>query len=70
MRRIISISMAILFLVTVITGFAESHVHPGDSGHHTVISILFMLVVFAHMTLNSKTFGRYLSVPSKKVVEK
>jgi hypothetical protein len=70
MRKLISISMAVLFFVSVITGFAESHVHPGSSGHHTVFSVLFMVVVFAHMALNSRAFRSYLFSSVKKTVEK
>ncbi|POZ59390.1 hypothetical protein C1O63_0703 [Dehalococcoides mccartyi] len=42
MRRVVCLSMAVLFLATIITGIAEAHVHPGNSGHHVAVAIAFI----------------------------
>ena len=65
MRRFISITMMVLFLLTFITGLAEAHVHPGESGIHTPLAILFVVVTVVHVALNWKAMGRYLG--GKKV---
>jgi len=61
MRKIICIAMAVFFLFTVITGVAESHIHPGQSGSHTVISIFFVISILVHILINRKAFVRYFS---------
>jgi hypothetical protein len=66
MRKAACLTMVVLFLLTVITGFAEDHVHPGESGIHTVFSILFIVSVFIHSAINRKAFFRYLTVGIKK----
>ncbi len=48
MKRVICIVMVVLFLATIITGIVESHVHPGNSGHHVFISILLLITVGVH----------------------
>jgi hypothetical protein len=58
--------MTILFLATVITGFAEGHIHPGDSGHHTVIAILFVISTVTHAAINRKAFARHFNSPAQK----
>jgi hypothetical protein len=70
MRKFTGITMAVLFLATFISGFAEAHVHPGDSGHHTVIAILFMITICAHVSINFKAFTRYFGTPVKKSIAK
>ncbi len=52
--------MIILFLVTVITGIAES------GGLHTGVAILFVISTLAHVIVNRKPFARYLVVTVKK----
>ncbi|MBN1191285.1 MAG: hypothetical protein JXA46_16135 [Dehalococcoidales bacterium] len=59
MRRYIPITMAGLFFAAIITGIAESHVHPDSSGSYTVLSILFVTLTFIHVMLNRKAFVRY-----------
>ncbi|AMU87348.1 hypothetical protein [Dehalococcoides mccartyi] len=61
MRRAVCISMAVLFLATIITGIAEAHVHPGHSGHHVAVAIAFIASILIHVGLNRKSFARYLS---------
>ena len=68
MRKIISLLLAILFLAAIISGFAESHVHPGSAGHHTAISLIFAALIFFHVALNFKALTRYLIGSSKKAV--
>ncbi|AAW39202.1 hypothetical protein X793_07195 [Dehalococcoides mccartyi CG4] len=53
--------MAVLFLATIITGIAEAHVHPGNSGHHVAVAIAFIASILIHLVLNRKSFSRYLS---------
>jgi hypothetical protein len=59
MRRFICISMMALFFLTIVTGFAESHVHPGQSGIHTVMAILFIASTMTHIIINRKAFVRH-----------
>lgn len=61
MRRVVCIIMVVLFLATVITGIAESHVHPGSSGHHVFISVPFLISVCVHVWLNRKAFIKHFS---------
>jgi hypothetical protein len=65
-RRTICIIMAISFLLTVITGLAESHVHPDRSGIHTVFAILFIVSTLTHVVINRKSLARHLSGPARK----
>lgn len=62
--------MAVTFLITVITGFVEPHINPGDSGHHIVFAILFLLLAVIHFVLNYRVFLPYFSVSSKKAAAK
>jgi hypothetical protein len=66
MRRFVCISMLILFLLTVITGFAEAHVHPGQSGIHTPLAILFILSSVFHIVINRKPFARHFTGTPQK----
>ena len=66
MRRVVCIATAVLFLLTVITGIAESHVHPGNTGVHVVMAILFIASTLAHVVVNRKPFARYLMGSAKK----
>ncbi len=61
MRRFICIAMIALFSMTIFTGFAEGHVHPGKSGIHTVLAILFVASTLAHVIINRKAFMRYFA---------
>ncbi|MCF7635016.1 MAG: hypothetical protein LLF82_000494 [Dehalococcoides mccartyi] len=61
MRRVVCLSMAVLFLATIITGIAEAHVHPGNSSHHVAVAIAFIASILIHLVLNRKSFSRYLS---------
>ncbi len=61
MRRVTSITLAVLLLLTIVTGFAEMHVHPGDSGLHVVVAVLFILSTLVHVVMNRKSFFRYFS---------
>jgi hypothetical protein len=67
MRRFIGIAILVLFLATIFTGIAESHIHPGNSGHHIVLSILFIAAILIHVALNRKAFARYLGVSTAKM---
>ena len=60
MKRVITIIMGISFLLTVITGFAEAHVHPGESGIHTPLAIIFIAATVVHAALNFKAMRRYV----------
>jgi hypothetical protein len=68
MRKAVCLTMVILFFLTVITGFAESRVHPGESGVHTFLAVLFVVSAFTHAVINRKVFFRYLSGRDKKPV--
>jgi hypothetical protein len=59
MRQFTSITMVGLLLAAIITGIAESHIHPGSSASHTVLSILFITLTFIHIIINRKAFVRY-----------
>ena len=65
MRRVVGIAMAILFLATIVTGIAEGHVHPGNSGSHIVVAILFIASTITHIVINRKAFVRYLSTSNR-----
>jgi hypothetical protein len=58
-RKGICLIMGILFLVTIISGIVESHVHPGNSGLHTVVAVLFIASIVIHVAINRKSFTRY-----------
>ncbi len=60
MRKVVCIIMVVLFLVTMITGIVEL-VHPDDSAHHIVISILFFVLVCVHSWLNRKALVKHFS---------
>lgn len=64
MRRVICIILVVLFLVTMITGIMGL-VHPDDSAHHVVISILFFVSVFAHSWLNRKALMKHFSIANR-----
>jgi hypothetical protein len=70
MRRSISLTMVGLLLAAIITGIAESHVHPGSSGSHTVLSILFITLTFIHIIINRKALVRYFLGKTPKVGQK
>ena len=66
MKRPVCITMAVLFLATVITGFAEPHIHPGNAGFHIVIAILFIAATLTHVVVNRKSFARHFFGSVKK----
>jgi hypothetical protein len=66
MRKAVCITMIVLFLVTIFSGIAESHVHPGESGMHTFLAILFIASTLAHLAVNRKALVRYFSGQTKK----
>jgi hypothetical protein len=61
MRKAVCVTMAAFFIFTVITGIAESHIHPGRSGSHTVIAVIFIVSTSVHILINRKAFFRYFS---------
>ncbi len=61
MRKAVCFTMGAFFIFTVITGIAESHVHPGQSGSHTVIAILFIVSIFLHVLINRNAFMKYFA---------
>jgi hypothetical protein len=66
MRKLVCISMLFLFFATVITGFAEGHIHPGQSGIHTVLAVLFVISTVTHMVVNRKSLVRhFMGTPGK-----
>lgn len=66
MRRTVCIIMIISFFLTIFTGIAESNVHPGQSGIHTVMAILFVISAFIHAWINRKAIVRYFTGNSQK----
>jgi hypothetical protein len=66
MRKIICLTMILFFVITVITGFAEAHVHPGRSGIHTPMAILFVVFILTHMIINRKSIARHMAVYPRK----
>jgi hypothetical protein len=66
MRKVVCLTMVALFFITIITGFAESHVHPGESGVHTVLAILLIVAAFSHALVNRKAFLKYFMGLGKK----
>ncbi len=67
MRRITSITMVVLFVISFVTGLAESHVHPGESGIHTPFAVAFGAVTIVHVILNLKPLARYFRGQPKKL---
>ncbi len=60
MRRFNAIAMSILFVLTFITGIAESGPsHPGPAVAHIFLVVLFTLSVITHVVLNRKALARY-----------
>jgi len=66
MRKIVCVFMALLFLLTIVTGIAESYVHPGQSGIHTVMAILFIIIILIHIIINRKALVRYFFAKTPK----
>jgi len=66
MRKVVCVTMAAFFFFTIITGIAESHIHPGHSGSHTVIAIIFIVSTLVHILINRKAFVRYFSSKTLK----
>ena len=66
MRKIICLAMLVFFVMTVISGFAEAHVHPGRSGIHTPLAILFVVFTLTHMIINRKSIARHMAVFPRK----
>jgi hypothetical protein len=66
MRKTVCVIMATFFLFTIITGIAESQVHPGRSGIHTVIAIFFITSTIIHIVINRKAFIKYFSGKTPK----
>jgi hypothetical protein len=61
MRKAVFFTMGAFFVFAVITGITESHVHPGQSEGHTVITILFIVSIFLHILINRKAFMKYFA---------
>jgi hypothetical protein len=66
MRRTVCIAIVILFPITVISGIAESHIHPGKSGVHTFFAILFILSTLAHVAISRKSLIKHFTGPVRK----
>jgi hypothetical protein len=66
MRRFICLSMVVLFFTTAITGFVEAHVHPGQSGIHTPLAVLFVIFAITHGALNRKAMAKHFASTAKK----
>jgi hypothetical protein len=66
MRRYICLTMVFLFFATIITGFAEAHVHPGSSGSHLFIAVLFVVFALVHGLINRKSLARHFVGATKK----
>jgi hypothetical protein len=66
MRKAVGILMMVFFLLTVITGLAESHIHPGRSGSHTMIAIILIVSTLVHILINRKAISRYFSGKTAK----
>jgi hypothetical protein len=66
MRRFICLAMVILFFATFITGFAEAHVHPGQSGIHTPLAVLFVIFTLTHGVINRRALARHFAGAAKK----
>jgi hypothetical protein len=66
MRKAVCLTMVILFIATIITGIAEGHVHPGRSGVHTVMAVLFIITALTHVAVNRKSFFRHFMSLDKK----
>ena len=66
MRKTVCLIMVVLFFLTIITGIAEGHVHPGRSGVHTPIAVFFIAAALTHVVVNHKPFLRYFMGLDKK----
>ena len=55
MRRAISITMMVLFLLTAVTGLVAWRANAADSDVHTVFAILFILAMVIHIVINRKS---------------
>jgi hypothetical protein len=66
MRRAICLITALLFIATIITGFAVTDVHRTDGGPHTGVAILFILATLAHVVVNRKSMIKHLIGSTKK----
>jgi hypothetical protein len=60
MRKALTICMLVLFILTILTGVAESNPrHAGPAVAHIGITILFIITVLTHAWVNRKAFRRY-----------
>ncbi len=67
MRRINFIILVFLFILTAITGFAESSpTHEGRAVAHIALFVLLVISLLVHLWLNRKACARYLSNSVKK----
>ena len=75
MRRFVFFAMTILFVLTIITGFGEVNINPGNAtinanqghpGMHIAISILFITSAISHVVINRKPCVRYFKSSVKK----
>lgn len=69
MRRANFIVMAVLFIVTIVTGIAESSPsHGRPAVAHIFMVILLVISLLVHLWLNRKACARYFSASNKKEV--
>jgi|WetSurMetagenome_2_1015567.scaffolds.fasta_scaffold351339_2 hypothetical protein len=66
MRKTLIIIMAVTFILTIITGIAESNpAHGGPAVAHIIITIIFIASVLTHLWLNRKACLKYFSSAKK-----
>jgi hypothetical protein len=66
MRKALIIVMAVLFILTIITGIGESNPsHGGPAVAHITIVIMFIISILVHAWLNRKACLKYFNSSKK-----
>jgi hypothetical protein len=67
MRKANFMIMAVLFILTIVTGIAESSPsHGRPAAAHILVVILLVVSLLVHLWLNRKACARYFSNPANK----
>jgi hypothetical protein len=62
-KRVLKRAVYIIYLaglpLALFSGLAEEHVHPGEASFHLIVSLIFTVLMIAHIKANFKPLARY-----------
>jgi hypothetical protein len=67
LKKAFYIIHVILLIVSTVSGLVEAHVHPGEAGAHVIISLLFVVLMIAHIKANWKALSRHCGFQNKTI---